>query len=85
MSTEIKCDRFSPLHPHQANEQEEHQEGPAQDGLAVHVSVAHGGHGDDEEVHTRPVGEFLIVVKLERIPGVFQLKSRVRKLGVVCE
>lgn len=40
---------------HQADEQEKDEEGAAKDGVTVDITVAHCGHGHDEEVHTRPV------------------------------
>lgn len=58
---------------HESDEQEEDLEAPAQSGDAVDVPVAHGGHGDHEEVHAVPVAEGLRVVKVGRIALVLQL------------
>ena len=58
-------------------------ESPAAGGDADHVPVAHRGHGDHEEVDTVPVGEALAVLKVRRVPGIFQLKTNAGHLGTV--
>ena len=60
---------------YQAYEQEEDEERPAQDSVTVHVAVAHGGHGDDQEVHARPVRELGRVGEVQRVSRVLQLQS----------
>lgn len=58
---------------YQTNEQEKYQECPAEHCLTIHVSVAYGGHGDDEKVNACPVRHIIWILKLKRVPWVLQL------------
>ena len=71
---------------YQTTKDEEDHEKTTQCGLCINVSIAHSGHGDHEQVHTLPVGEFLGVLKVfPWVSGVFHLEHRSGCLQQVIE
>ena len=60
---------------HQADEEEEDLEAPAERGHAGDVSVTHRGHGHHQEVHAVPVGQALAVLEVRRVALVLQLRK----------
>ena len=64
---------LSPI-THQSDEEKEDLEAPAEGGHTGDIAVAHRGHGHHEKVNAVPVREELGVLKVRRVPRVFQLK-----------
>ena len=54
-------------------DKDDHEEA-TNDGLTVDVTKAHGGHGDQRQVHTLPVRQPVGIGETpERVPGVLHL------------